>query len=135
MGVMAADLGIGNERVGATAAAVVALTSVVVGVLVSARAAGHITARAGGGTGSDSAVAAVGAGLFAVVLVGLHLADPSAGVETETAGAGAVVATMLGLIDIVLVRLALTRSSGTVRTGLPVLDGAAELFRDDVRTH
>ena len=95
------ELGVG--RTVPTAAAVVGLAAVVVGVLALARP----------GARSRPLVALV-LGLVAALVGGLHAASAAGGLGTGNGLAGALVAVVLGLIGAALGGLALARSRSSV---------------------
>ncbi|TPQ20654.1 DUF6223 family protein [Streptomyces sporangiiformans] len=93
-------------RLGATVAAVLGLTGVVIGGLALARPAG----RFGTGSGRLGTIVALAAGLIAMALGGLVVATSDGGIGTGNGLGGAVVALVVGLIAMVLGGLALARS-------------------------
>lgn len=99
-------------RLGATVAAVVALTGVVVGGLALARPAG----RFGTGSGPRGAIVALAAGLSGMALGGLVVATSDGGIGTGNGLGGAIVALLVGLVAMVLGGLALARSSRRAAT-------------------
>jgi hypothetical protein len=101
--VSAAGYEIGSGRLVPTAAAVVGLTSVVIGGLAVARSGRFGSWRAG-------AVLALVAGLVSAVVGGLHAVNSAGGLGTGNGLAGAVVAVALGLIGMAVGLLALARS-------------------------
>jgi hypothetical protein len=102
--------GMTARRLWATAAAVLALVSVVFGGLALARSAGRI----GTGNGRIGAIVALVAGLIAVVNGGLNLTVASGGPGTGNGVVGAAAALVLGLIAMALGGLAMARSRHTV---------------------
>jgi Family of unknown function (DUF6223) len=96
-------------RLGASLAAVLGLTGVVIGGLALARPAG----RFGTGSGRLGAIVALAAGLIAMALGGLVVAASDGGIGTGNGLAGAFVALVVGLIAMVLGGLALARSRRT----------------------
>ncbi|MFD9516299.1 DUF6223 family protein [Streptomyces sp. NPDC059979] len=92
-------------RLGATVAALVGLTGVVIGGR-AARSAG----RMGAGSRPSRASLALVAGLIAMALGGLVVATSDSGIGTGNGRGGAFVALMVGLISMVLGGLALARS-------------------------
>ncbi|MEO3929117.1 DUF6223 family protein [Micromonosporaceae bacterium B7E4] len=97
------------DRGWATAAALLALTSVVIGGLALARSAGRI----GNGNGKRGAILALTAGLIAVVNGALVVVTADGGLGTGNGIAGGYLALVLGTIAVVLGGLALARSSRT----------------------
>jgi Family of unknown function (DUF6223) len=95
------ELGVG--RTVPTAAAVVGLAAVIVGVMGLARTAAR-----------RRAVTALVLGLVAAVVGGLHAAYTAGGVGTGNGLAGALIAVVLGLTGVVLAGLALMRSPVSV---------------------
>lgn len=95
------ELGVGRSV--PTAAAVVGLTAVVVGVLALARPGAR-----------GRALAALVLGLVAALVGGLHAASAAGGFGTGHGLAGALVAVVLGLIGAALGGLGLTRSRSSV---------------------
>jgi hypothetical protein len=98
--------GLTPGRRGAIVAAVVGLTSVVIGGLSLARSAG----RLGTGNGRAGAIVAAVVGLIGIVLSGLHLANSTGGFGTGSGRAGAIVAIVVGLTGMALGGLTLIRS-------------------------
>jgi hypothetical protein len=96
-------------RLGATVAAALALTGVVVGGLALARP----TSRIGTATGRLGAATALVAGLLGLALGGLVVATSDSGIGTGNGRGGAYVALVVGSIGMVLGRLALARSRRT----------------------
>jgi hypothetical protein len=99
--VVAAGNEVGTGRAVPSAAAVVALTSVVMGVLA-------VRSRRTPG-GRARAVVAVALGLISAAVGGVHAANAAGGLGTGNGLAGAVIAVFLGLIGIVIGALTLTR--------------------------
>ncbi|MFC0032627.1 DUF6223 family protein [Micromonospora chaiyaphumensis] len=97
-------------RLVGTAAALVALAGVVVGVLALARSAG----RVGNGAGRRGALVALVAGLAGMVTGGLVVAAAEGGPGTGYGIVGGFAALAIGLIAAVLGWLALARSRRTV---------------------
>lgn len=95
-----------SGRLGATVAAVLALTGVVIGGLALARPAG----RFGTGSGRLGTIVALAAGLIGMALGALVVATSNGGIGTGNGLGGAVVALVVGLIAMVLGGLALARS-------------------------
>jgi hypothetical protein len=102
--------GLTPRRLWATAAAMLALVSVVFGGLALARSAGRI----GTGNGRIGAIVALIVGLIAVVNGGLNLTVANGGPGTGNGVVGAAAALVLGLIAIALGGLALARYRRTV---------------------
>ena len=98
--------GMTPRRLWATAAAVLALVSVVFGGLALARPIGRI----GNGNGRAGAIVALVAGLIAVVNGGLNLTVANGGPGTGNGVVGGAVALVLGLVGMNLGGLALARS-------------------------
>lgn len=96
-----------SGRFGAMVAAVVALTSVAVGVLALVRARRT-------GTGRIEAILAQALGLTGVALGVWHWARSAAGFGTGNGRAGAIVAVVIALAGIVLGGLTLARAHRTV---------------------
>jgi hypothetical protein len=96
-------------RLGASVAAVLGLTGVIIGGLALARP----TSRIGTGTGRLGASVALAVGLIGVALGGLVVATSDSGIGTGNGRGGAYVALVVGLIAIVLGGLALARSRRT----------------------
>jgi hypothetical protein len=96
-------------RLGATVAAVLGLTGVIIGGLALARP----TSRIGTGTGRLGATLSLGVGLIGIALGGLVVATSNGGVGTGNGLGGAYVALVVGLIAMVLGGLALARSRRT----------------------
>src|SRR5688572_9358145 len=101
--------GLTPRRVWATAAAAVALVGVVIGGL-ALRRSGSI----GTGNGRLGALAAVAAGLIALVNGGFNLAIATGGPGTGNGVVGAAAALVLGLIGMALGGVALARTRRTV---------------------
>jgi hypothetical protein len=101
--VAVAGFEVGTGRAVPSVAALLGLTSVVVGGLALARS---VRRRAG-------AVAALVLGLVAMVVGGVHAANSAGGLGTGNGLAGAVVAMVLGLIGVCLGGLATRRSRRT----------------------
>jgi hypothetical protein len=101
--------GLTPRRFWATAAAGVALVGVVIGVLAM-RPSGHV--RTGGGR--LAAIAALAAGLIALVNGGLNLAMATGGPGTGNGVVGGAAALVLGLIAMALGGVVLTRSRRAV---------------------
>ncbi|WP_326607491.1 DUF6223 family protein [Streptomyces sp. NBC_01799] len=112
--VAASVSGLTPERAWATTAALLALVGVVLGGMALARSAGHIGNGNGNGNGNGiggrGAIAALVAGLIAVVNGGLVVVTADGGLGTGNGIAGGYVALVLGLIAVVLGGLARTRS-------------------------
>ena len=102
--------GLTPRRFWATAAAGLALVSVVIGGLAVRRSAGRI----GIGSGRLGAIVALAAGLIALVNGGLNLAIATGGPGTGNGVVGGAAALVLGLIGMALGGLALARSRRTV---------------------
>jgi len=102
--------GLTPRRFWATAAAGLALVSVVIGGLAVRRSAGRI----GIGSGRLGAIVALVAGMVALVNGGLNLAIATGGPGTGNGVVGAAAALVLGLIGMALGGLALARSRRTV---------------------
>lgn len=100
-----------SGRLGATVAALVGLTGMIIGGLALARPASRI----GSGTGRLGAVSALTAGLIAMGVGGLVVATSDSGIGTGNGRAGAYVALVLGLTAVVLGGLAMARSRRTGR--------------------
>ena len=100
--------GLTPRRLWATTAALLALVGVVIGGMAMYRAARHI-----GNHGRRGAVAALVAGLIAVVNGGLNLAVANGGPGTGNGVVGGAAAFVLGLIALALGVVALTRSRRT----------------------
>ncbi|TLS40379.1 hypothetical protein FE633_41950 [Streptomyces montanus] len=96
-------------RLGASVAAVLGLTGVVIGGLALARPAG----RFGTGSGRLGAIVALAAGLTAMAFGGLVVATSDGGIGTGNGLGGAIVALVVGLIALVIGGLALARSRRT----------------------
>jgi hypothetical protein len=96
---------IGSGRLVPAVAAVVGLTSVIIGGLALAR-----SGRIRTGSGRAGAFVALAAGLISVVVGGLHMANSAGGFGSGNGLAGAVVALGLGLIGMLVGGLALARS-------------------------
>jgi hypothetical protein len=96
-------------RLGATLAAVLGLTGVIIGGLALARPTGRI----GTGSGRLGAIVALVAGPIGMALGGLVVATSDSGIGTGNGRGGAYVALVVGLISIVLGGLALARSRRT----------------------
>jgi hypothetical protein len=96
-------------RLGASVAAVLGLTGVIIGGLALARP----TSRIGTGNGRLGASVALAVGLIGIALGGLVVATSDSGIGTGNGRAGAYVALVVGLIAIVLGGLALARSRRT----------------------
>ncbi|WP_433309518.1 DUF6223 family protein [Micromonospora sp. CA-269861] len=96
-------------RLGATVAAVLGLTGVVIGGVALARPASRI----GTGVGQLGATLALAAGLIGMTLGGLVVATSDSGIGTGNGRGGAYVALVVGLIAVVLGGLALARSRRT----------------------
>ena len=94
------------DRLWASASAVLALASVVIGGLALARSAD----RSGNGDGRRGAIVALVAGPIAGVIGGLLLATADGGPGTGNGVVGAAAALVLGLIAMAVGGLALTRS-------------------------
>ncbi|MFC9607393.1 DUF6223 family protein [Streptomyces niveus] len=104
-------------RLGATVAALVGLTGVVVGGLALARPTGRFgtgAGRFGTGAGRLGAFVATVAGLIAMALGGLVVATSDSGIGTGNGRGGAFVALLVGLIGTALGGLALARSRRAV---------------------
>jgi hypothetical protein len=101
--IVAVGYELGTGRTVPTAAAVVGLAAVVVGVLALARPVAR-----------SRPVAALVLGLVAALVGGLHAANAADGLGTGNGLAGALVAVVLGLIGAALGGLALTRSRSSV---------------------
>ena len=99
-------VGLTPGRLGAIVAAVVGLSSVVIGGLSLARSAG----RFGSGNGRTGAIVAAVVGLIGIVLAGLHLANSTGGFGTGSGRAGAIVAIVLSLIGVAVAGRTLVRS-------------------------
>ncbi len=99
------SIGIGAGRLLPTVAAVMGLTSVIIGGSALAR-----SGRAGTVNGRAWAVAALAAGLISGLVGGLHMANSAGGPGTGNGVAGAAVAVVLGLIGMVIGGLAVARS-------------------------
>ena len=98
-----------TDRLWATASALLALASVVIGGLALARSAG----RSGTGDGRRGASVALVAGLIAGVIGGLVLATADGGPGTGNGVVGAAAALVLGLIAMAVGGVTLTRSRRT----------------------
>ena len=98
--------GLTPGRAGAIVAAVVGLTSVLIGGLSLARSAG----RFGAGNSRTGGMMAAVLGLIGIVLAGLHLANSAGGFGTGSGRAGAIVAVVVSLIGMALAGLVLARS-------------------------
>ncbi|MGH3714864.1 MAG: DUF6223 family protein [Micromonosporaceae bacterium] len=96
-------------RLGSSAAAVLGLVGVVIGVLALVRPAG----RFGTANGRLGAVVALAAGLIGMALGGLVAATSDAGIGTGNGRGGAYVALVVGLIAVALGGLAMARSRRT----------------------
>jgi Family of unknown function (DUF6223) len=101
---VAAGYHLGSGRLVPSLAAVLGLTSVVIGRLALAR-----SGRTGSSNRLAGTVAAV-AGLISVIVGGLHAANSAGGLGTGNGLAGAIVALVLGLTGMVIGALALARS-------------------------
>jgi Family of unknown function (DUF6223) len=101
------------ERLGATAAALLALIGVVLGGLALARSTG----RTRTGPGQRGAIAALVLGLIGMALGGLVVATADGGLGTGNGLGGGIVALALGLIGMALGGLALGRSRPHRLTG------------------
>jgi hypothetical protein len=97
------------KRILASAAAVVGLSSAVVGGLAVARSAGRI----GSGNGRRGAIVALVLGPIGLVIGGLVVATADGGLGTGNGIAGGIVAMMVGLVGMALGGLALVRSRRT----------------------
>ncbi|MGW3496547.1 DUF6223 family protein [Streptomyces sp. NPDC001020] len=98
-----------SGRLGAIVAALMGLTSVVVGGLALARFAGRIST----GNVRSRAIMALTVGLIGMVLGALVIATADGGLGTGNGLGGAIVALVVGLIGISLGGLALARSRRT----------------------
>jgi hypothetical protein len=96
-------------RLGAIAAALVALTGVVIGGLALARSASRLST----GNGRSRAIMAMVAGLIGMALGGLVVVTSNGGVGTGKGVGGAIVAVVIGLIGTVIGGVALARSRRT----------------------
>ncbi|MEU6644136.1 DUF6223 family protein [Saccharomonospora sp. NPDC046836] len=110
--VTAAGYELGSGRTVPTAAAVVALISVVVGGLALAR-----SRRSGTGNGRTGAIVALVGSLAGLAVGGVHGANAAGGLGTGNGLAGAVAAVVLGLAGMVIGGLALARSRRSSLTG------------------
>jgi len=102
--------GLTPRRLWASTVALVALGGVVVGGLSLARPANRFVGTASGRRG---AVAALAAGLIAVINGGLNLALANGGPGSGNGVVGGAAALVLGLIALAIGSLALTRFQGT----------------------
>ncbi|GAA4571854.1 hypothetical protein GCM10023176_33430 [Micromonospora coerulea] len=93
-------------RLGASVAALLGLTGVIIGGLALARP----TSGIGTGNGRLGATMALVAGLIGIALGGLVVATSDSGIGTGNGRGGAYVALVVGLIAMVLGGLALARS-------------------------
>ena len=109
----AAGYDVGSGRFVPTAAAVVALSGVVIGALALARA----IRRTGPGNGRRGAVVALALAVASAIVAGVHMANSAGGLGTGNGLAGAIIALALSLIGMALGGLALARSR---RTGAPL---------------
>jgi hypothetical protein len=91
-------VGITSGRLGAIAAAVVGLISVIIGWLAVAR------------SNRRGAIVALVVGLIGIILSGVHLARFTGAIGTGSGRLGAIVALAVGLIGMVLGGLAMARS-------------------------
>ena len=103
------------DRAWASAAALLALTAVVIGWLALARSIRRI-----GNGGRNGAIVALVSGLIAVVLGVLNLAVADGGPGTGNGVVGGAIALLLGLTAMVLSGLALARSHRTAASADPI---------------
>ena len=96
-------------RIGASVAALLGLS----GVIISGLALARPTRRIGTGNGRLGATMALAAGLIGMALGGLVVATSDGGIGTGNGRGGAYVALVVGLIAMVLGGLALARSRRT----------------------